>query len=412
MDTVILYRLMDAVRDSLDRAGRHGYALFRVDRAENWLHPAWVQDYFQEAPHDALPLLWEGRPFLPHDTLKLCEGPPEHRIWREYRTGEILLRDDALYAAVRVFYDNGVEETIVIAGECAPGAFRRFLDAYALYGRRRSREWPWIYVVGGDPLPRPRNLDWASLVLPPEFKQAFRQEVSFFFDQEDAFRRMNVPYRRGLLLTGPPGNGKTTALRLVASERPEPFFTCQVTDLTDRSDVDEAFDKAAIDAPSILCFEDLDTLFKDNLGLSHFLNRLDGLHQLEGVLVLATTNHPDDLDEALTNRPSRFDCIFHFGNPGPDERRRYLVDGLGPSFDERLVAATAGFSMAQVQEVRVAACVDAIRRGRAEPSLDAAFQAVSRMKGTRDVARQDWEPERTISGFQWARGVDRRKPTS
>ena len=412
MDTVFLYRLMDAVRDSLDRAGRQGYSLFRLDRVESWFNLAWVQDYFEQSGHDLIPLLWEGRSLPGHDTLRILDGPPEVRIRRECRTGEILLRDDALFAVVTVVLYNGVERSIAVAGECSPGAFRRFADAYAVYGRRKSREWPWIYVVGGDPLPRPRNLDWGELVLPPDFKDAFRQEVSFFFDQADAFRRMKIAHRRGLLLTGPPGNGKTSALRLVASDRPEPFFTCQITDLTDRSDVDDAFDRAEFDAPSILCFEDLDTLFKDDLGLSHFLNRLDGLHQLEGVLVVATTNHPDDLDEALTNRPSRFDCIFHFGNPGPDERKRYLVDGLGPSFDERLVAATAGFSMSQVKEVRVAACIDAIRRGRPEPSLEAAFQAVSRMKGTRDVARQDWEPERTISGFQWARAADRREPTS
>jgi len=408
MDKVILYRLMDAVRDSLDRAGRHGFTLFRLDLAEAWFDLSWLQDYLEESGHDSVPLLWEGRPFPPHDTLRILDAEPDRRIQRQCRTGEILLREDVLLAAVTVVHDNGREETIVVGGEFAPGAFRRFYDAYDVYHRRRSRDWPWIYVVGGDPLPRPRNLDWNALVLPPDFKEAFRREVTFFFDHEDAFRRMRIPHRRGLLLTGPPGNGKTSALRMVASDRPEPFFTCQITDLTDRSEVDDAFDKAARDAPSILCFEDLDTLFKDDLGLSHFLNRLDGLHQLEGVLVLATTNHPDDLDEALTHRPSRFDCIFHFGNPGADERRRFLVDGLGPSFDERLVSRTAGFSMAQVKEVRVAACVEAIRRGLAEPSIEAALEAISRMKGTKEVARQDWEPERTIAGFQWFRPEDRR----
>jgi hypothetical protein len=94
------------------------------------------------------------------------------------------------------------------------------------------------------------------------------------------------------------------------------------------------------------------------------------------------------------------------------ERRRYLLEGLGSAFDERLVAETDGFSMAQVKEVRVAACLDAIQRGRAEPTPAAAFKVIERMRGTKAVARKDWEPQRTIAGFQWSRTCDRRKPTS
>lgn len=412
MDTVFLYRLIDAVRDSLDRAGRHGYALHRADRHDVWFDLDWLQDYLHESGHESVPLMWEGRALPAHETWRIVRGSREREASRLDRTGEILLRDDALIAAVTACRDDGRKETVAVVGERAPGALQRFLDGYSDYARRKSREWPWICVVGGDPLPRPRGLDWNSLVLPSAFAEDLRSQISGFFSLADAYRRMKIPHRRGLLFTGPPGNGKTTALRLIASDRPEPFITCQVTDLTDRTEVDDAFDLAALDAPSILCFEDVDTLFKDDLGLSHFLNRLDGFQQLEGVLVLATTNHPDKLDEALTERPSRFDRIFHFGNPGPDERRRYLSESFGPALVERLVVETDGFSMAQVKEVRIAACLESIARGSTEPTPEAAFRAIERMRGMKSVARQDWDAGRTIAGFQYSRSCDARRPNS
>jgi SpoVK/Ycf46/Vps4 family AAA+-type ATPase len=125
---------------------------------------------------------------------------------------------------------------------------------------------------------------------------------------------------------------------------------------------------------------------------------------LEGVLILATTNHPEKLDSAITERPSRFDRLFHFGNPAAPERRRFLKAGLGSVFDEDLVAQTDGFSMAQVKEVRVSACLEAIHAGLPGPTKEGALRSIERLRGQRAIVQSGGEPEQTI-GFHWSRGA-------
>src|SRR5204862_4261369 len=100
-------------------------------------------------------------------------------------------------------------------------------------------------------------------------REDLRRQVSSFFALETEYARLKIPHRRGLLFAGPPGNGKTSALRIIASDRKEPFSTFTLTKESERSELDQAFDQAARDAPSILCFEVVDSLFQDHHGLSH-----------------------------------------------------------------------------------------------------------------------------------------------
>ncbi len=404
MDTVFFYRLMDAVRDSLDRAGRHGYTLYRAQSHESWLDLEWLQDFLEQRVYESVPLMWDGRALPSHDVVKVLLRSGERDVWRFNRNGAILLHEDALVAAVTILDDRAWEETFVIAGERSDGALTRLLSEYGAYARKRARSSPWITVIGKDPVPRPRGLSWESLFLAPGLREDLRNQVSSFFALEEEYARMKIPHRRGLLFAGPPGNGKTSALRIIASDREEPFYTFTLTKESDRSELDQAFDRAAGDAPSILCFEDVDSLFHDQHGLSHFLNRIDGLHPLEGVLILATTNHPEQLDSALTERPSRFDRIFYFGNPAPEQRRDYLRQGFGATFDERLVGETEGFSMAQVKEVYLSACLEAIHGGLPGPTMAAALRTVERLRGQRVETSGSWEPGRIV-GFQWSRSA-------
>jgi hypothetical protein len=402
MDTVFLYRLIDAVRDSLDRAGREGYTLDRLVQHESWLDLEEFTRFLRETGFQSVPLMWEGRPLPEHEELQVSTRSGSRSLRRRGRTGSILLWRDALILPLTIMPDDALADTLVVAGERRPGGLQELIAAYGDYSSGRSSHSRWINVVSGDPMPRPQGLDWDSLILDPAFRDDLSTQVSAFFSLASEYSRMKVAHRRGLLFTGPPGNGKTSALRVIASVRPEPFILYTLTSGTHKHELDLAFDQAAVHAPSVLCFEDVDWLFDQGSTLSHFLNRVDGLQPLEGVLILATTNHPEKLDAALTERPSRFDRVFHFGNPAPAERRRYLRSELPSIFDEQLVKATEGFSMAQIKEVRVTACLDAIHAGWPGPTLAGALKAVERLRGQKAVADHDWKPVRTI-GFQWSR---------
>jgi SpoVK/Ycf46/Vps4 family AAA+-type ATPase len=166
-----------------------------------------------------------------------------------------------------------------------------------------------------------------------------------------------------LLFAGPPGCGKTLTLKALAYER-----NAQIVTVLGKADVEDhhvetAFRIASAQSPSIVFFEDLDKPVESkNISLSHFLNILDGFKPLNGVMVIATANKPEQLDPALLYRPSRFDRIWAFPLPVLEQRLALLQKRGGAYFTESVLREVAhkshGFSMSYVQEIVVNALLD------------------------------------------------------
>jgi len=156
------------------------------------------------------------------------------------------------------------------------------------------------------------------------------QQARAFFEGRTAYARLRIPYRRGFLFVGPPGNGKTLATRYVARSCSEAvkgitFWTFRARKHSDDDDIAHLFDMASCKAPSLIVLEDIDSLANETqITRAGLLSELDGLSANEGVLVLASTNHPEDIDSALCHRPSRFDRVWHFKLPDSDLRRMYV----------------------------------------------------------------------------------------
>ena len=149
----------------------------------------------------------------------------------------------------------------------------------------------------------------------------------------DLFRSFRLSPPKGLLLSGPPGCGKTLLAKALAAETEVNFISVKGPELMSmyvgesERGVREVFHKARQAAPCIVFFDEIDALAAGRGGgghqdsgvggrvLSQLLTELDGIEELKGVLVLAATNRPDLLDPALL-RPGRFDLQLELPLPG------------------------------------------------------------------------------------------------
>jgi len=180
------------------------------------------------------------------------------------------------------------------------------------------------------------------------------------------YERYGIPWKRGVLLIGPPGNGKTHAIKALANDLKLPCLyvkSFKSSDDPDQSGMREVFARARLSAPCLVVMEDLDALVTDE-NRSFLLNEMDGFASNQGVVVIASTNHPEKLDTAILERPSRFDRKYHFTLPAPPERLAYFKtwnQTLQPELQLKeaefaaLVEGTEGFSFAYLKELFLSA---------------------------------------------------------
>ena len=206
---------------------------------------------------------------------------------------------------------------------------------------------------------------WQDLALDSILKDEIETNTIGFLKRTEELSRYRIPPRRGIMLVGEPGTGKTLISKILMNN--SPGITCIAADesgLTSSRYINELYELARDLSPTIVFIEDIDLVGEDRReshysrgqALTALLSRLDGIEECENVVTVATTNFLENIDKALTERPSRFDRIIQLPSPSLMQRKeliRYLSQTipLDEAIQEYLARRTENYTPAQVQEV-------------------------------------------------------------
>lgn len=214
-----------------------------------------------------------------------------------------------------------------------------------------------------------RNTSLDTLILPGNLKATILDDFQQFFACRETYARYGIPWKRGVLFIGPPGNGKTHTIKGLLNVLDKACLyvrSFKSEYVNDHRNIHSAFQRARASAPCLFVLEDLDSLVDDE-NRSYFLNELDGFEANEGILTIATSNHPERLDPAILDRPSRFDRKYTFDLPEIEERKRYLKmfgGQLEPDLQltdegiESVASETDEFSYAYLKELYLSAMME------------------------------------------------------
>ncbi len=215
---------------------------------------------------------------------------------------------------------------------------------------------------------------WDSVILPADITKEIRDNIELLINNVEVYRKNNLVFKRGLILKGVPGTGKTMILKTICNElKGTTVIWVTPGDLRDVNEVKQLGNMARELSPSILMLEDLDLYgghreLGNRAILGELMNQLDGLVENEFVIVIATTNRADEVEEALRNRPGRFDKVIDIAPPDKECRIRMLDSFLVPTIEvtrrEELIEAlselTEGLTGAHIKELVNLAVISAI----------------------------------------------------
>ncbi|MBX6365415.1 MAG: CDC48 family AAA ATPase [Gemmatimonadetes bacterium] len=250
------------------------------------------------------------------------------------------------------------------------------------------------------------DVGWEDVGGAKDAKELLREGVELPLKRPDAFRRLGIRPAKGFLLYGPPGTGKTLLAKAVARESEANFIASKSSDLLSKwygeseQQVSRLFARARQVAPTVIFLDEIESLAPERGGslgepavtervVNTLLAEMDGLEELQGVVIIGATNRPSLIDPALL-RPGRFDELVYVPVPDRDGRLQILQIHtkdmpLAPDVDlEELADRTQGFSGADLEDLVRRAGMHALRENMDATAVEMRYfeKALTEVRGS------------------------------
>jgi len=307
----------------------------------------------------------DNQPVNPHakKQIILSPAPGLHFFWYKYRPillyrhrqeggdlkGGMLGIQESLNLTIFSRNTKLVKELLLEAQEVANPTEAHLIKIY------RMNYDSWLLVRKQDARPL------ESVILKDEYEKKLVDDITNFLASKKWYQEHGIPYRRGYLLFGKPGNGKTSVITAIASQL---NLNICILNLNNSYLDDDKLIPLFSDLPdkSLILVEDIDCIFKDRksnserVTLSGLLNAIDGITATDGRLIFMTTNKREDLDSALV-RPGRCDIELEFNNATREQARqlclRFFPDEVDLAHSFSLKYGDKEISMANLQGILI-----------------------------------------------------------
>jgi proteasome regulatory subunit len=259
----------------------------------------------------------------------------------------------------------------------------------------------WDPMVSGAEMIDKPDVDYDSVAGLDEQVNSVREAIELPLTSPELFKKVGIQPPKGILLVGPPGCGKTLLAKAVANHTDATFIRMVGSELAQKyigeggRMVRELFSLAKEKSPSIIFLDEIDAIGAKRLDgstsgdrevqrtLMQLLAELDGFDALEDVKIIAATNRPDILDDALL-RPGRFDRIIEIPIPDDVGRKAIIELHISKMSTKRLqiakiVEKTSGFSGAELKATCVEAGMIAIRDKRSSINQNDFMESIKRI---------------------------------
>ena len=235
-------------------------------------------------------------------------------------------------------------------------------------------------ITPGGKFIKPDSTVMDDIILDANIKVRIKSGTVDMLNNIEVYKKNGVAIKRGILMEGPPGVGKTLVAKALCNQVDSTFIWVTADDVQYPDDISFIYNMARELSPTIVLFEDIDYIGKKRSGggdydkgeggsydkiTGELLNQMDGITSNEGIITIASSNYPKSLDKALRNRPGRFDIRVRFEYPNKDLRtqmfNRFLskTDFTDVKLDE-IVKLTDGYSGAYIKELVLSATMIAI----------------------------------------------------